>query len=93
MTGKVSITNRFLLFKCQLVTLASFLDLPWDACWLDNSTHARNKAIIHTPSYAQVIQPLNTKAMGRWRHYRPFFDAVVMARLEPAVSSMGYALD
>jgi len=73
--------------------IATFLDIPWDACWLDNSTHARNKAIIHTPSYAQVIQPLNTKAMGRWRHYRPFFDAVVMARLEPAVSSMGYALD
>ncbi len=73
--------------------IAAFLDLPWDAGWLDNSTHARNKAIIHTPSYAQVMQPLNTKAMGRWRHYRPFFDAAVMARLGPAVSAMGYTLD
>ena len=73
--------------------IAAFLDLPWDAGWLDNSTHARNKAIIHTPSYAQVMQPLNTKAMGRWRHYRPYFDAAVMAQLEPAVLAMGYSLD
>ena len=73
--------------------IAAFLDLPWSADWLDNSTHARNKAIIHTPSYAQVMQPLNTKAMGRWRHYRPYFDADVMARLAPAVAAMGYSLD
>lgn len=73
--------------------IAAFLDLPWDANWLDNSTHARSKAIIHTPSYAQVLQPLNTKALGRWRYYRPYFDAAVMARLEPAISLMGYTLD
>jgi len=73
--------------------IAAFLDLPWDAGWLDNSTHARNKAIIHTPSYAQVMQPLNTKAMGRWRHYRPYFDPEVMARLTPAIAAMGYSLD
>ena len=73
--------------------IAAFLDMPWNADWLDNNTHARSKAIIHTPSYAQVLQPLNTKAMGRWRHYRPYFDPEVMARLAPAVTAMGYSLD
>ena len=73
--------------------IAAFLDIPWSADWLDNSTHARNKAIIHTPSYAQVLQPLNSKAMGRWRHYRPYFDPEVMARLAPAVTAMGYSLE
>jgi tetratricopeptide (TPR) repeat protein len=73
--------------------IAEFLDLPWDAGWLDNSTHARGKAIIHTPSYAQVLEPLNTRAMGRWRNYRDLFDPAVLDVLRPAAESMGYSLD
>ena len=73
--------------------IAAFLEIPWDPGWLDNSSHARSKAIIHTPSYAQVTEPLNARAMGRWRNYRRFFDAAIMARLQPAASAMGYSLD
>ncbi len=73
--------------------IAQFLDLPWDAGWLDNSTHARGKAVIHTPSYAQVLEPLNTRAMDRWRNYRELFDPAALDALRPAAESMGYSLD
>jgi hypothetical protein len=73
--------------------LALFLDLPWSEGWLDSASHARRKGIISTPSYAQVLEPLNSRAVGRWRHYRPYFDPEIIARLAPAVSAMGYSLD
>lgn len=73
--------------------IAMFLEMPWNESWLDSAEHARRKGIISTPSYAQVLQPLNSRAIGRWRHYRPYFDPEVMACLAPAVSAMGYSLD
>jgi tetratricopeptide (TPR) repeat protein len=73
--------------------LAMFLDMPWNESWLDSAEHARRKGIISTPSYAQVLEPLNSRAIGRWRHYRPYFDPEVMARLTPAIAAMGYSLD
>ena len=73
--------------------IAEFLNLPWDAGWLDNSTHARGKAIIHTPSYAQVLEPLNARAIGRWRNYRHLFDSVALDALRPTVAAMGYSMD
>jgi tetratricopeptide (TPR) repeat protein len=73
--------------------LAMFLNLPWSEDWLDSASHARRKGIISTPSYAQVLEPLNSRAVGRWRHYRPYFDPEIIARLAPAVSAMGYSLD
>ena len=73
--------------------IAEFLGLPWDAGWLDSSTHARGKAVIHTPSYAQVLEPLNTRAMGRWRNYRDLFDPAALDALRPAAEAMGYPLD
>jgi tetratricopeptide (TPR) repeat protein len=72
--------------------LAEFLGLPWSEVWLNSSSHARDKAIIHTPSYAQVLEPLNTRALDRWRNYRDCFDAAVLARLRPSVEAMGYDL-
>ena len=30
---------------------------------------ARAKGYISTPSYSQVTQPVNQKAVGRWRRY------------------------
>jgi tetratricopeptide (TPR) repeat protein len=73
--------------------LAMFLDMPWNEGWLDSAGHARRKGIISTPSYAQVLEPLNSRAIGRWRHYRPYIDPEVMARLTPAIAAMGYSLD
>jgi Sulfotransferase family len=73
--------------------LAEFLGLPWSESWLNSASYAKHKAIIHTPSYAQVLEPLNTRALNRWQHYREFFDPEVMERLKPSVQAMGYQLD
>lgn len=73
--------------------LAEFLGLPWSESWLNSANYAKDKAIINTPSYAQVLEPLNTRALNRWQNYREYFDLDVMARLTPAVHAMGYKLD
>jgi tetratricopeptide (TPR) repeat protein len=73
--------------------IAAFLGMEWSEQWLDNTSHARSKAIIHTPSYAQVMEPLNQRAVGRWHHYRAFFDQGLLASLRPSVEAMGYRLD
>jgi hypothetical protein len=36
---------------------------------LEPSAHAKEKGYIGTPSYYQVIQPVNSKAVDRWRSY------------------------
>jgi tetratricopeptide (TPR) repeat protein len=73
--------------------IAEFLGLEWSESWLDNASHARGKAIIHTPSYAQVMEPLNQRAVGRWLNYRPYFNQALMEKLQPTVEVMGYRMD
>lgn len=73
--------------------IAEFLGMDWNEDWLDNTSHARSKAIIHTPSYAQVMEPMNQRAVGRWLNYRPFIDQQLLERLKPSAEAMGYQLD
>ena len=52
--------------------------------------HARDKGFISTPSYTQVIEPPNMKAVGRWKRYAAYFqDAVPI--LQPMIEHWGYA--
>jgi hypothetical protein len=53
------------------------------------SEHARGKPFISTPSYAQVIQGINSKAVGRWHAYRELFEPV-LPTLRPVVQRLGY---
>jgi tetratricopeptide (TPR) repeat protein len=73
----------------QTGRIAAHLELS-DAAALERfQEHARAKGYISTPSYAQVIQPLNTKAVGRWQRYREYLEPV-LPRLEPAMQRWGY---
>ncbi|MBQ0959466.1 sulfotransferase [Ideonella sp. 4Y11] len=51
--------------------IAQFCDLPWDAAMLEPAQNARRRGYIGTPSYHQVVKPVTTKAVGRWRAYEP----------------------
>ncbi|MGA8277489.1 MAG: sulfotransferase [Rhodanobacteraceae bacterium] len=51
--------------------------------------HAREKGFIGTPSYSQVVEPLNKKALGRWQRYREYFEPVLPV-LEPLMRRWGY---
>ena len=47
--------------------LVAFADLSWDEGCL--SFH-RQRRVATTASHAQVRQPIHTRSIGRWRHYR-----------------------
>jgi len=53
---------------------------------------AREKGFTATPSYTQVIEPINSKGIGRWQRYRQPFEPVLPI-LEPMLEHWGYALD
>jgi Flp pilus assembly protein TadD len=52
--------------------------------------HARAKGYIATPSYAQVTEPANTRAIGRWLRYRRHMEETLPI-LGPMLEHWGYA--
>jgi tetratricopeptide (TPR) repeat protein len=76
-------------FETQVRSLSEFLELPWDEAMLAPGENARAKGYISTPSYEQVIQPINTRAVGRWRPYAQHF-APVLPLLQPYLERWGY---
>jgi tetratricopeptide (TPR) repeat protein len=73
----------------ELRPLAAFLGLDWDPRLLDNCRNAEQRRHIATPSYAQVAEPVYTRACGRWEHYREEM-APVLPILAPWVELMDY---
>lgn len=69
--------------------LGDFLGLENPERLLDFQAHARDKGFISTPSYAQVVEPITRKAVGRWKKYEPYFkDALPILR--PIMEHWGY---
>lgn len=52
----------------EVKSLTSFLDLEWEDGLLDYQATAKSR-FISTPSASQVIQPLYTTSIGKWKHY------------------------
>ena len=77
-------------FERGVREIAEFLRLPWDDRMLAPAEHARAKGYISTPSYSQVVQPVNQKAVGRWRAYERHL-APVIPRLQPYLQRWGYS--
>jgi Flp pilus assembly protein TadD len=75
----------------ELRSLLDFLSLDWDKEVLDHQATARGRGRIKTASYAQVVEPIYTRAAGRWEHYRDQL-APVLPVLEPWVRKFGYSL-
>jgi tetratricopeptide (TPR) repeat protein len=57
--------------------IADYLQLPWDPAMLAPAASAHAKRFISTPRYAQVVQPINSKAVGRWENYRAHLEPVI----------------
>lgn len=76
-------------FEREVRALAEFLAVPWHDALLAPARHARGKAFISTPSYAQVVQPVNANAVGRWQPYRRHFEPV-LPLLAPLLERWGY---
>jgi tetratricopeptide (TPR) repeat protein len=83
--------ERFVVdFERHVRELAEFLELSWDAAMLSPGLRARDRGFISTPSYAQVIEPVNTRSVDRWRNYGRHFQPVV-SRVRPYLDRWGYA--
>ncbi|MBA3669560.1 MAG: sulfotransferase [Sphingomonas sp.] len=69
--------------------LADFLGLEWSDELVDHrrAAHARDR--ITTASYDQVAEPLNTRSVGRWRHYESLLKPALPALLQWA-DRLGY---
>lgn len=78
-------------FAGETRRILGFLGLPWDDAVLSYREQAKTRAIA-TPSYHQVVQPLYTRSVGRWRNYAEEM-AAVLPLLQPFVESFGYSLE
>lgn len=76
----------------QTRRLADFLGLKDAAPLLNFDQHARDKGYIATPSYTQVIQPVNRKGLGRWHRYREALTPALPI-LAPMLEHWGYSVD
>ena len=77
-------------FERGVREMADFLRLPWHDGMLAPAEHARAKGYISTPSYSQVVQPVNQKAVGRWRAYERHL-APIIPRLQTYLQRWDYS--
>ncbi|MEO5829054.1 MAG: sulfotransferase [Rhodanobacter sp.] len=73
----------------SLARLGRFLDLTDASPMAGFAAHASGKRFISTPSYAQVTQGINRKAVNRWHAYRAMFEPV-LPTLRPLIQRFGY---
>lgn len=64
-------------FQGQTARIAEFLVLDDPSPMLRFDRHASGKSYIGTPSYSQVVEPVNRNALGRWHQYRVYFEPVL----------------
>lgn len=100
--GELPIDYHVVRYESVVADLAAearaaidFLGLPWvpDIVEFHHTARAKSRqGRIRTPSYAQVAEPLYSRAAGRWRPYRERFEAVKPLLL-PHVEAFGYRWD
>lgn len=78
--------------EAELRKLAEFAGLDWTPQLLAHQSNASARAFIGSPSYAQVAEPLYTRAKGRWLRYRHHMEKVLPI-LAPWAERMGYSLE
>ena len=60
--------NLIVSLKNETSELLKFFGLSWEK-GIDNFRNNGLVKKINTPSYNQVIKPLNTNSIGRWKNY------------------------
>lgn len=77
--------------SATLQALFGFLGLDWQPASSDHVAYARERGRTYTPSYAQIIEPLNTRAINRWQRYAGHFGPV-LEQLRPYAERFGYTV-
>jgi tetratricopeptide (TPR) repeat protein len=78
-------------FGEQARRIADFLGIEDAGLLEDFSSNAAGKPYISTPSYAQVVEPVNARAVARWHAYREYFEPVFPI-VRPIAEHWGYDL-
>ena len=78
-------------FPATVRGLADYLQLPWDPAMLAPAESAHAKRFISTPSYTQVVQPVNSKSVGRWENYRAHLEPII-PELQPYLQRWNYSV-
>lgn len=73
----------------ELRPLFEWLGLDWPGAEFDHRDAARARGTVATASYAQVTEPIYTRALGRWTRYRTQLEPVIPV-LAPWVKRYGY---
>lgn len=73
----------------EMRPLLEFLGLPWRDEVLDNEGNAARRGAVRTASYAQIGEPLYSRAVGRWERYRTQLEPVLPV-LQPWIERLGY---
>jgi Tfp pilus assembly protein PilF len=75
-------------WKAESRRILAFLDVEWE----DNIAHYREQALkkrINTPSASQVVRPIYTSSIGKWREYQTQIEEILPV-IERWVSHWGY---
>jgi hypothetical protein len=76
-------------FNGTIKSVLKFLELPWNDSVLNYFETARQRTQIKTPSYDQVVKPIYTDALGRWKLYEKQISSIYPV-LEPWIKKFGY---
>ena len=66
---EVKYENLVKNFEPTAKSVLNFLELSWNNSILEYSKTAKKRENIATPSYSQVIKPVYSYAIGRWKRY------------------------
>jgi hypothetical protein len=78
-------------FQTTTNSILEYLELEWEPKLADYGSTAKARAIINTPSYSQVVQPLYKTALYRWKNYRSFLEDYY-SNVQPWIKRFGYNL-
>ena len=70
--------------------ICEFIGVEWSDAMVAFHEHAARRGYIATPSYHQVIEPVNSKGVGRWQRYARWMEPA-QHTLAPYVQQFGYA--
>lgn len=79
-------------FPAQVQRIGGFLGIAQPEFLAGFSQHAARKGYISTPSYSQVVEPVNRRAVDRWHAYAPWL-AGALPILQPVATHWGYDLE
>ena len=77
--------------ETEVSGVLDFIGLKWENGLHNFQKTGLDSRKINTPSYSQVVEPLNDDAINRWMHYREYlYDYFPI--IEPWVDEFKYTL-